>query len=74
MGVKNRMSSNMLASAPHDDGDTMIIAKRDYRAAWRPGAPLERENNSNYELTAVCLWSVVSVIIGTLLTWLALGG
>ena len=54
--------------------DTMVIAKRDYRAAWRPGAPLARENNSNYELTAVCLWSVVSVIMGTLLTWLALGG
>jgi hypothetical protein len=52
----------------------MVIAKRDYRAAWRPGAPLARENNSNYELTAVCLWSVVSVILGTFLTWLALGG
>jgi hypothetical protein len=52
----------------------MVIAKRDYRAAWRPGTPLERENDSNYELTAVCLWSVVGVIMGTLLTWLALGG
>ena len=51
----------------------MVIAKRDYRAAWRSGTPLERENHSNYELTAVCLWSVVGVIMGTLLTWLALG-
>lgn len=39
--VKTRMPSNMLASALHDDGDTMIIAKREYRAAWRPGGPLE---------------------------------
>jgi hypothetical protein len=52
----------------------MVMAKRNYRAVWRPVPPLEPENDSNYELTAVCLWSVVSVIIGTLLTWLALGG
>jgi hypothetical protein len=51
----------------------MVIAKCDYRAAWHSGTPLERENDSNYELTAVCLWSVVGVIMGTLLTWLALG-
>ena len=31
------------------------------------------ENDSNYELTAVWLWSVVGVIMFTLLTWLALG-
>jgi hypothetical protein len=39
----------------------MIIAKRDYRAAWRSGAPLQWETDANYALTAVCLWSVVGV-------------
>jgi hypothetical protein len=68
------MPSKVIASALHDEGNTMVITKRNYRAAWRPLEPLEPKNDSNYELTAVCLWSVVTVIMGTLLTWLALGG
>jgi hypothetical protein len=52
----------------------MIIAKRNYRASWRPGEPLEARNEGSYTLTAVCLWSVVGAIMATLLAWLALGG
>ncbi len=52
----------------------MIVAKRNYRSSWRAGVSPERQNDSNYELTAICLWSVVGVIMATLLAWLALGG
>ncbi len=52
----------------------MIVAKRDYRSSWRVGAAPEWQNDSNYELTAICLWSVVGVIMATFLAWLALGG
>jgi hypothetical protein len=53
----------------------MIIAKRDYRSSWPPGAPAEwQDAGKPYELVAVCLWSVVGVALTTLLTWLALGG
>lgn len=52
----------------------MIIAKRDYRAAWRPTAPVSWDNDANYALTAVCLWSVIGVALVTLVTWLTLGG
>ncbi len=52
-----------------------MIAKRDYRSSWRPGATAEWQDRDNpYELFAVCLWSVVGVALTTLLTWLALGG
>jgi hypothetical protein len=52
----------------------MIIAKRDYRSSWHPVAPLDGQTDGNYELTAICLWSVVGVILVTFLVWLALGG
>jgi len=52
-----------------------MIAKRDYRSTWRPGAPAEWQDRDNpYELFAVGLWSVVGVALTTILTWLALGG
>jgi hypothetical protein len=52
-----------------------MIAKRDYRSPWPPGAPAEwQDAGKPYELVAVCLWSVVGVALTTLLTWLALGG
>ncbi len=51
----------------------MIIAKRDYRAAWRPDARLEWDD-ANYTLTAVCLWSVIGVTLVTLIAWAVLGG
>ena len=52
-----------------------MIAKRDYRSSWRPGAPAEWQDRDNpYGLFAVCLWSVVGVALTTLVTWLALGG
>ena len=52
-----------------------MIAKRDYRSSWRPGAAAEWQDRDNpNELFAVCLWSVVGVALTTLLTWLALGG
>jgi hypothetical protein len=52
----------------------MIIAKRDYRSSWRRGEPVSAQKDGNYELTAICLWSVVGVVMATLLAWLALGG
>ena len=34
-----------------------MIAKRDYRSTWRPGAPAEWQDRDNpYELFAVGLW------------------
>jgi hypothetical protein len=65
----------------------MITAKRDYRSSWRLGAPAGamsssrlgspaewEDRNKPYELIAVCLWSVVGVVLSALLMWLALGG
>jgi hypothetical protein len=52
----------------------MIISKRNYRSSWRRGEQLDGQNDGSYELTAICLWSVVAVIMATLVGWLALGG
>ena len=55
--------------------DVMMIAERDYRSTWRPGAPAEWQDRDNpYEFFAVGLWSVVGVALTIMLTWLALGG
>lgn len=52
----------------------MILAKRNYRSSWRSGESLDGPSDGSYTLTAICLWSVVGVIMATLLAWLALGG
>ena len=52
----------------------MIIAERNDRSSWRRGELLDGRNDGSYELTAICLWSVVAVIMATLVGWLALGG
>jgi hypothetical protein len=51
----------------------MTIAKRDYRSSWRHSAYMEWHRHSDYEITAVCLWSIVGVILATFLAWLAFG-
>jgi hypothetical protein len=51
----------------------MTIAKRDYRSSWRHSAYMEWHRHSDYEITAVYLWSIVGVILATFLAWLAFG-
>ena len=51
-----------------------MVANRNTQASWTGRRSERRNDDTPYELVAVCIWSVLAVALVALVLWLALGG